>query len=331
MIRFGIVGFGLHAVKRMMPAFQRAVRCRVVALSRRDLGKAQASARQFQIEHAFASTEDLCACPDVDAVFVASPDALHCADVLAAVQHRKPVLCEKPMAMNAGEARTMVEAARKGAVTFGVAQVMRFEQSVKLIRDRITAGAIGRPQVARADFLAPMLTSARTWVNDPKLATGGPLSDIGVHCIDALRFVLGDEVRTVSARAHYDSHGVMEASAATVLEFEGGTLGVVSVSARSPYRTLLEVAGENGVLSALYAFTIERPVAVELRRGFELVESREVSNADAYAAQVDAFAAAIEEGRDFEIPGEEGLKDQLILDAAYRSLKSGTREIATGG
>src|SRR5271157_3359964 len=110
MIRFGIVGFGLHAVKRMMPGFQRASRCRVVALSRRDLRQAEVSARQYQIEHAFASTAELCA----------SPDALHCADVFAAVQHRKPVLCEKPMAMNAGEARTMVEAARTAGVTLGV-------------------------------------------------------------------------------------------------------------------------------------------------------------------------------------------------------------------
>ena len=97
--------------------------------------------------------------------------------------------------------------------------MMRFEESVKFIRQRIAAGAIGRPQVARADFFAPMLTSARTWVGDPKLAAGGPLSDIGVHCIDTLRFVLGDEVLAVSARAHYDSHRVMEASAVTVLEF----------------------------------------------------------------------------------------------------------------
>ena len=216
MIRFGIVGFGLHAVKRMMPGFQRASRCRVVALSRRDLRQAQVSARQFQIEHAFASTADLCACPDVDAVFVSSPDALHCADVLTAVQHRKPVLCEKPMTMNAAEARTMVEAARNAGVTLGVAHVMRFEESVKLIRERIAAGAIGQPKMARADFFAPMLTSARTWLNDPKLATGGPLADLGVHCVDTLRFVLDDEVRSVSARAHYDSHGVMEASAAAV-------------------------------------------------------------------------------------------------------------------
>ena len=326
MIRFGIAGFGLHAVKRLMPGFHRAHGCRVVALSRRDLGQAQASARQFQIEHAFASTVDLCASPEVDAVFVASPDALHCADVLTAVKYRKPLLCEKPMAMCAAEARIMVDTARKTGVMLGVAHVMRFEESVRLFRERIASGAIGRPQVARAEFLAPMLTTARTWVHDPKLAAGGPLSDIGVHCIDTLRYVLGDEVRAVSARAYYDAHSVLEANATTVLEFAGGTLATVTVSARSPYRTFLEVAGESGVLSCQYALTIERPVVVELCRGFEVVESREVSNADAYALQVDAFAAAVEEGRDFEISGEEGLKNQLILDAAFRSFKSGTAE-----
>jgi predicted dehydrogenase len=325
-IRFGIIGFGLHAVKRLMPGFQRASRCRVVALSRRNLQQAGASARQFHVEHAFISAADLCACPEVDAVFVCSPDALHCADVLAAVKYRKPVLCEKPMAMNAGEARTVVETARKAGVTLGIAHVMRFEESVRLVREHIAKGAIGRPQVARCDFFAPMLTSARTWVNDPKLASGGPLADIGVHCIDTLRFVLADEVRTVSARAHYDSHSVLEASASAALEFESGAIGTVSVSGRTPYKTFLEVAGETGVLSVVNALTIERAVNVELRRGYEIAENREVSNADAYGVQVDSFSAAIEEGREFEIPGEEGLKNQLILDAAYRSVKSGTAE-----
>lgn len=327
MIRFGIVGFGLHAAKRLMPGFRGARRCRVVALSRRDLGRAEVSARQFQIEHAFASTADLCVCPEVDAVFICTPDAQHCANVLAAVQYRKPVLCEKPMAMNAAEAQTMVEAARAAGVTLGIAHVMRFEESVKLIRERVSAGGIGHPQMARCDFFAPMLSSARAWVNDPKLAAGGPLADIGVHCIDTLRFVLAAEVRAVTARAQFDSHSVLEASAASVLEFESGMVATVSASGRTPYQTFLEVAGETGALSAVNALTIERPVNVELRRGLEVAESREVSNADAYAVQVDAFAAAIEEGRDFEIPGEEGLRNQLILDAAFRSIKSGKTEI----
>ncbi len=327
MIRFGIVGFGMHAVKRLMPGFARAKRCRVTALSRRDLQRAKESARQFGINYAFASTAELCACPEVDAVFVSSPDGLHHLDVLEAVRHGKPVLCEKPMAMTPQEAREMVEAARAASVLLGVAQVMRFEESVKFFRDHVAAGAIGRPMVARADFFAPLLASARGWINDPRLATGGPLSDLGVHCVDALRFVVGQEVRSVSARAHYDPHWVVEASATAALRFESGILGTVSVSARTPYQTYLEVAGETGVLASVNALNVEHPLTVEFRRGFEVVERREVSNAQAYTKQVEAFAAAIEDGHEFDIPGEEGLRNQLVLDAAFRSVKSGVVEV----
>jgi len=323
MIRFGIAGFGHHAVKRLMPGFARAKNCRVTALSRRDAERARESARQFDIPHAFTSTSELCACPEVDAVFIASPDALHLADVLEVVRHRKPALVEKPMAMNASEARAMVDAARSARVLLGVAHNMRFEHSVEWFRERLASGAIGRPLLARATFAAPMLTSPRTWVNDPELATGGPLADIGVHCIDTLRYVLGDEVESVMMQTQYDSHSPLEAWASGVLHFIGGPLANVSVSARSPYQTLLDVIGDNGVLSAVNALNVEQPIVLELRRGFDVVERKEVLNDDSYTLQVDAFAAAIEEGREFLIPGEEGWRNQLVLDAAFRSAKSG--------
>ena len=80
------------------------------------------------------------------------------------------------------------------------------------------------------------------------------------------------------------------------------------------------------MLSAVNALNVEQPVTLELRRGFELLETQTVSNDRSYGEQVDAFAAAVEEGRDFEISGEEGLKNQLVLDAAFRSVKSGKAE-----
>src|SRR5215467_924384 len=107
MIRFGIIGFGLHAVKRLMPGFALAKNCRVTALSRRDLAKAQESARQYGIPLAFSSAEDLCQSPQVDAVFVATPNACHLSDVITAVSFGKPVLCEKPMAIDSEQCRQM--------------------------------------------------------------------------------------------------------------------------------------------------------------------------------------------------------------------------------
>ena len=326
MVRFGIAGFGLHAVKRLMPAFATARNCSVTALTRRDPERARESAREYGIAHAFTSTAELCACSDVDAVFIATPDAMHLADVIEAARHGKPMLVEKPMAMNAAEAQQMVDAARSAGATMGVAHVMRFEPSVRWFRHHIASGAIGTPVLARAAFVAPLLNSARTWIDDPTLATGGPLADIGVHCFDTLRYVLGDDVRSVMAQAHYDSHWSVEASGTTLFQFAGGTLATMSVSARAPYQTLLEISGENGILSAINALSVDHPVTLEFRRAFEVVETTEVSNANAYTEQVQAFAAAIESGQPFEIPGEVGLQNQRVLDAIFRSVKSGRAE-----
>jgi len=147
-----------------------------------------------------------------------------------------------------------------------------------------------------------------------------------VHCIDTLRYILGDEVESVAVQAQYDSHSVLEASALGMIRFSRGTLASMEVSGRALYQTLIEIVGEDGVLSGLNALNVERPTTLELRRGYEVIERREVFNCDAYTLQVDAFARAIEEGRDFEISGEEGLRNQLVLDAAFRSITTGKIE-----
>ncbi len=328
MVRFGIAGFGLHAVKRLVPGFARATNCRVTALSRRDINQARQSAEQYNIPLAFDSVEQLCQSPDVDAVFVASPNALHLPDVLTAIRCGKAVLCEKPMGVNAGDCRQMVEAADKAGVLLGVAHVFRFEESTAWFRNQLAAGKIGKVGFARSEFsFAAGLQHPRTWIRDMNVAGGGPIADIGVHCIDTLRFVLQDEVVRVSAIGISDSNsGQVEAAAALLLKFSRGTLGTVMASFRAEYRTPLELIGDTGVLRADNALSVDDPVQMELRRGRNAVEVHTVSNASAYARQVDAFAAAVEGRADFPVPGEEGWRNQLILDAAYRSIRSGHAE-----
>jgi predicted dehydrogenase len=327
MIRFGILGFGLHAVRRLMPGFALAQSCRVSALSRRDLAEARASAAEYKIPLAFDSAEALCQAPEVDAIFVATPNSCHLRDVLLAIEHGKPVLCEKPMAMNADECRQMVEAARSAKVLLGVAQVFRFEDSTARLRQRVASGQIGKPVFARSEFSYMARTHARTWLTDAALAGGGPIMDVGVHCVDALRYILDDEVVRATARAVSDSDsGDVEAAALLALEFRRGTLGTVAVSIRAEYRTPLEVVGETGVLRADDGLNVEHPISVQLRRGGSVVETDLVSNQYAYARQVDMFAAAVQGLAPFPVPGEQGWQNQEILDAAYRSIRSGNSE-----
>jgi predicted dehydrogenase len=327
MINFGIIGFGLHAGKRLMPGFALAQDCRVTALSRRDQAKANESAQKYGIPLAFDSAEQLCRSPQVDAVFIATPNACHLEDVLSAVACGKPVLCEKPMAINAAECRQMVEAARAAKVLLGVAQVFRFEEGTAWFRAQVAAGNIGRTVFARSEFSFPAAHGhARTWINDPAIAGGGPLADVGVHCIDALRFILQDEVLRVGARGIAGDAGNVEAGAGILLEFSRGTLATITVSFLAEYRTPIELVGETGVLRADNALTVERPVHLELRRDGTVLDSKTVSNQLAYALQVDAFADAVEGKAEFPVPGEEGWRNQEILDAAYRSMKSGRTE-----
>ena len=328
MVRFGILGFGLHAVKRLMPGFALAQNCRVTGLSRRTLDKARDSARQYNIPLAFDSAEELCRSPEVDAVFVTTPNACHLADVLLALHCGKPVLCEKPMGIHAGECRTMVEAARSAKLLLGVAQVFRFEESTARVRHHVAAGQIGKVIFARSEFSFPGSAGhPRAWIHDPAVAGGGPIADVGVHCVDALRYVLQDEVVRVSARGQHDlGSGAVESAAVLTLEFSRGTLGTVAVSFRAEYRTPLELVGETGVLRADDALNVERPITLELRRAGSVVETDQISNRMAYARQVDAFAAAVEGKSRFPVPGEEGWQNQEILDAAFRSMLSGKTE-----
>lgn len=327
MIRFGIAGFGLHAVRRLMPGFELSKNCKVTALSRRDMQKAQADAERHGIPHIFGSTEELCQCPEVDAVLVTTPDVCHVSDVLACIAARKPVLCEKPMAMNADECRQMVEAADKAGVLLGVAHVFRFEESTAKIREWLANGEIGRCVLARAEFSYPGWEHARTWLYDKSIAAGGPIADVGVHCIDTLRYVLQDEVRRVTAIAKGDEKsGSVESAGIFTLEFRRGTLASVLVSTRAQYRTPFEFVGDKGFLRADQGLTVDQPVSVELWRDQKIVRTEQVSNELAYAKQVDAFADAISGASKFPATGRDGWQNQLVLDAAYRSIASGKCE-----
>jgi predicted dehydrogenase len=290
MSRYGILGFGHHAAKRLMKGFAEASESKLVGLWRRDTEKARVNAKEYAIPLVFDTPEALCASPEIDAVFIVSPDALHLPHVLLAAKHGKAILCEKPLALNVGEAEEMLAAAKAAKVAFGVAQNMRYNRSLDLIRKWIAAGRIGKPQLAHSQFSYSAEGSPRTWIYDPALACGGPIGDVGIHCVDALRFVLGTDVTAVSTLAHRDAgSGQVESHAVVALDLAFGAMATVTVTTRSEYRTVIEVTGKAGVILCENGLTVDYPVDVVLRRGGDIVASERVSNADAYSRMLDGF------------------------------------------
>jgi predicted dehydrogenase len=326
-VRFAILGFGLHAVRRLLPAFAKSERTQLVGMWRRDQAAAKQNCLDHNIAHCFASPEELCASPEVDAIFITSPDAMHHADTLLALRHGKAVLCEKPVAMNAPEAREMAEAAKTAGVLYGIAQNFRYNHSLDWIREQLQAGKIGDPQFAHAEFDYPADRAPRKWIKDPTLACGGPIGDVGVHCIDALRYVLDEEVESVSTLARKSQpQDQVETAAMLQMQMTGGIFANVTVSASSPYRTLIEITGSDGVLVAENGLTVDRPIEMLLRRGGDVVETATVDNADGYTRMLDSFANAMQGGKAFAATGEDAIKNMAALDAAFRSWKTGQRE-----
>jgi len=327
MIRYGLLGFGHHCQKRLVPSFRGTQNSKLAGFWRRDLQKAAADARAYSIEHVFETAEELCDSPLVDAVFVTSPDALHLPHVLMALAHGKPVLCEKPLGMNANEVGQMLAGAVAAGQRLGVAQNMRYYASLDVIRDWIAEGRIGRPLLANAQFCYAAETSPRAWIYDPALACGGPIGDVGIHCIDALRFVLNSRVAAVNTLARADERSApLEAYAAIGLDFTSGTMGSVTVSTRGAYRTVIEVTGETGTISSEYGLTVDTPADVVLWQGGKAQERKTVSNANAYTLMLDSFSDWVEGRGEYRATGDDGLHNQQVLDAAYASSRCGSRQ-----
>ena len=326
-VRFAILGFGHHAVRRLLPAFRRTELATLTGLWRRDQTAAAKNAAEFNIPHNFRTRVELCASPGVDVVFITSPDAMHKDDLILAAAHGKAVLCEKPLAMNAADAEAMSAAAKHAGILYGSGQNFRYNRTLDWMREQITAGRIGHPQLAHAEYCYPAQNAPRRCIADPTLAGGGPIADVGVHCIDALRYVLGEEVTSITTLARKDQPSdLVEATATLQMEMTGNILANVTASARAPYRTLVEIVGSEGALIAENGLTVDRPIDVVLRRAGEIVETKTLDNSDGYVRMLDSFARAFRSKETYRASGEDGILNMRALDAAYRSWHSGQRE-----
>jgi 1,5-anhydro-D-fructose reductase (1,5-anhydro-D-mannitol-forming) len=321
-VRYGIIGFGNFAEQTILPAILSSPNSRVVALQKRSMETAKEKAKQYHIPHAFDSVEALAQCPDVDAVYVASAVCRHAADVIAAAKAGKHVLVEKPMAMNAAEAEAMIAACKKYHVKLMVAQMLRFSPVLQDIKEVMKSGMIGNVTLIRAEYFYDVRQSKRWWSRNKMIAGGGPVFDIGVHCIDAIRYLLEDEVLSVqSVLQPPPTDEATERTALLMLKFSQGTIGSIFCSFDVPYRRmLLELIGEEGSITANDFGANDADVSVGIALGKNgkrgTLQKHDVSVPNLYENEITFFSRSIRNNTEPPIPGEEGLKNQRILDAA---------------
>ena len=225
MLNWIVIGIGDITTRRVIPAIQAEPRSRLYGVVTRDPAKAE----PFNVR-VWATLEEALADPAVQAVYVGTPVFLHASQTIQALRAGKHVLCEKPMAMNESEARTMVSAAEQSGKLFGVAYYRRFYPKVQRAKQLLEAGAIGKPVFAElTNHMWFDGTEERNWLFDPFKAGGGPLLDIASHRIDVLNFLFGKPLRVTGQLSNVVHHYAVEDNATVMIEYESGVRGIVDV------------------------------------------------------------------------------------------------------
>jgi len=231
MLNWIVVGVGDISSRRVIPAIQTEPRSRLYGIVTRNPAKAASYDTKTWTALDAALTDSA-----IDAVYVATPVFLHGPQTMQSLRAGKHVLCEKPMAMNESEARSMVRAAQESGRKFGVAYYRRAYPKVRRAKELLEAGVIGKPIVAEltchAWFDGKEYDGAdreRYWLIDPAKAGGGPLYDIASHRIDVLNYFFGQPQRVSAQLSNAVHHYAVEDNATVMTEYDGGVRGIVDV------------------------------------------------------------------------------------------------------
>src|SRR5215203_3547441 len=352
-VGIGIVGTGF-ARTTQIPGFRDCMGAKVVAIASRNPDRAEVMAKEFGIEHVAADWQELVRHPDVDLVSVVTPPSTHKQITLAALEHRKAVLCEKPMALDAAEAAQMVEKANAAGVLALLDHELRFLNSRRMMRGMLQTGAIGAVRhcnyVFRSDYRG-IADRAWDWWSDAAMG-GGALGAIGSHVVDSFRWMLSTEVTHVlgmltthiKERRDKDSGGLRAVTtddeAKLLFRFgdgphtEAATGGAsISVLESGKYENRLEIYGTKGALMVEETGELWlsptgsgtwRPVQVDqdhMAQGM-----REGSWSRGFTAFSIAIVEAMRAGKTVVKDAatfEDGYRIQLVLDAIRASNESG--------
>ena len=352
-IRIGIVGAGF-ARTTQIPGFQNCKGARVVAIASHHRENAERVAKEFGIEHVADDWHELVSRDDLDLVSVVTPPSTHMEITLAALDSGKAVLCEKPMAMDAAEARRMTDRARDAGRLALIDHELRFVKSRQAMRAMLHKGTIGRVRhchyIFRSDYRG-VLDRAWDWWSDIKMG-GGTLGAIGSHVIDSFRWMLGAEISEVfcmlsthvSERPDKTSGSkrrvTTDDEAKLMFRFvdsslTSGTTGSASLSVveSGKYKNSLEVYGTSGALMVEESGELWhspagsgkwQPVQVELDK--IAPGMKEASWSRGFTSFSQAIVDALRDGRT-SVQGaatfEDGYRIQRVLDAARTSNEKG--------
>jgi 1,5-anhydro-D-fructose reductase (1,5-anhydro-D-mannitol-forming) len=324
MLRWGAVGVGTFFEGTIAPAMAADQNSVLAAVVSRDPGRAEGVASRWGATEFHTNYEKLLESSGIDAVYVATPNSLHAAQVVAAAEAGKHVFCEKPLGVDPDEALRAVEACRQGGVSLGIDFHNRYLPWVHDVTEMVAGGDIGDVILVEVD-VGSGPRDYSNWRADPTLAGLGSVHNVGVHALDFLGVILGSEPTEVLAMFdETPGRGSVEMLATILLRFDNGPLAYANCNERlsSPTNTI-RIHGTRGTITG--AGLTRSRVAGDLHVVTPAGEtSRHYPVVEAHRLCLEAFTAAVVEGRDPVPHGVDGLRSARLCAAIERAAAEGT-------
>jgi predicted dehydrogenase len=329
-IRWGVLGVAKIATEKVIPAMQRGEWSEVTAIASRDLTRARAAAAKLGIPKAYGSYDALLEDPDIDAVYNPLPNHLHVPWTAKAAEAGKHVLCEKPIALSADEARQLLDVRERTGVKMQEAFMVRSHPQWVRTREIVRSGRIGelRSMLGVFSYFNREPENIR---NIPALGGGG-LMDIGCYLINTSRFIFDREPERVIGLFDRDPDMHIDRMASILLDFGNGH-SVGTCSTQMVFHQRMQIFGTRGRIELEIPFNAppDRPVRILVDTGADLygggIERLEFDTCNQYTIQGDLFSKAILDNTDVASALEDAVRNMSCIDAVFRSTATGRWEV----
>jgi xylose dehydrogenase (NAD/NADP) len=325
-LRIGILG-AANIARLFTAGLAPSTRVRVAAVASRSAAKAEQFARENGIDKWHGSYHALLADPEIDAIYIPLPNTLHAEWSIRAAEAGKHILCEKPLAVTAADARAMFDAARKNSVRLVEAYPYRAQPQTLKLRELLDSGQIGQPQFMQASF-AVIFTDPANIRMDPALG-GGALLDAGSYVVSLIRMVAGERPSRVSAIARWQDSGVDRTMSATI-EFATGFIAQMSCSFGAAYHRHVHIAGDAGTMQSSFLNhpPLGGPPTVRIQRGTTAEapsETIETAGGNGFLLEAESFQRMLTQSPDQwnGVTEAESMDIIMTLEAIAESARSG--------
>ena len=331
-IRWGVLSTAAIGLKKVIPAMQQGQLTTIAAIASRDLSKAKEAAAAHSIPKAYGSYEELLADPDIDAIYNPLPNHLHVPWTIKAAEAGKHVLCEKPISLTVAEAETLLAVRNRTGVKIGEAFMVNSHPQWLRLRELLDEGRIGELRSVLGFFSYFNINPDN--IRNKADIGGGALMDIGCYLVHASRFAFGAEPTRVVAAIDRDPQMHTDRLTSAILDFDAFAAGQAIFTCSTqlvPYQRI-HFLGTKGRIELEIPVNAppDRPTRLFIDTGADLfgggITAETFPVCDQYTLQGDAFSKAVLDGGEVPVPVEDAISNMAVIEAIFRSGKSGRWE-----